>query len=40
VMSVAQQYYIVRDSRHAPAAAAVVEEAPRKKARSNARKGR
>jgi YidC/Oxa1 family membrane protein insertase len=40
VMSVAQQYYIVRDSRHAPSAAVVVEEAPRKKTRSGGRKGR
>jgi YidC/Oxa1 family membrane protein insertase len=40
VMSVAQQYYIVRDSRHSPSAAVVVEEAPRKKARSGGRKGR
>jgi YidC/Oxa1 family membrane protein insertase len=39
VMSVVQQYYIVRGSKNAPAAAVVV-EAPRKKARSGGRKGR
>ncbi|MDH4038097.1 MAG: membrane protein insertase YidC [Candidatus Krumholzibacteria bacterium] len=40
VISVAQQYYIVKDSRHAEPAAVVVEPAPRKKARSGGRKGR
>ena len=40
VMSVAQQYYIVKDSRHEASTAVVVEEAPRKKARSGGRKGR
>lgn len=39
VMSVVQQYYIVRGSKNAPAAV-VVEEAPRKRSRSGGRKGR
>lgn len=39
VMSVVQQYYIVRGSKNAPVAA-VVEEAPRKRARSGKRKSR
>jgi YidC/Oxa1 family membrane protein insertase len=39
VMSVAQQYYIVKSSKKTPAVA-VVEEAPRKRSRSGGRKGR
>ena len=39
VMSVAQQYYIVKESRKTPAVA-VVEEAPRKRKRTAGRKGR
>jgi len=40
VMSVAQQYYIVKDSRHKESQAEVVTQAPTRKARSGRRKGR
>lgn len=40
VMSVAQQYYIVKDSRHSQSKAEVVVEAPKRKARSGRRKAR